>query len=87
MNQLQLNFDQKSELARVTAKTSMSIVEYFGKLKVGDTFHAQELRDYVAALVHVAPASPDRIMRELRKRGVLNYEVVNRRESLYRKLG
>jgi len=46
-------------------------------------FHADELRSYVRAFCHVAPASPDRILRKLRKAKVLNYIVTNRRASTY----
>jgi len=83
--QLNLDFDQASHLHRVTSKTSAAIAEFFAKLEVGATFHAQELRDYVAAQVPVAPASPDRVMRKLRQVGEINYELVDRRGSLYRK--
>jgi len=84
--QLKLDFDQTAHLTRVTSKTSVAIAEFFAKLDVGATFHAQELRDYVAAQVLVAPASPDRVMRKLRKDGEINYELVDRKGSLYRKL-
>ena len=84
--QLNLDFDQASHLHRVTSKTSVAIAEFFAKLEVGATFHAQELRDHVAAQVLTAPASPDRVMRKLRQVGEINYELVDRRGSLYRKL-
>jgi hypothetical protein len=84
--QLSLNFDQASHLTRVTSKTSAAIAEFFAKLDVGATFHAQELRDHVAAQVLTAPASPDRVMRKMRQVGEINYELVDRRGSLYRKL-
>ena len=84
--QLSLNFDQASHLSRVTSTTSAAITEFFAKLDVGATFHAQELRDHVAAQVLTAPASPDRVMRKLRQVGEINYELVDRRGSLYRKL-
>jgi hypothetical protein len=89
--QLNLDFDQASHLHRVTSKTSAATTsaataEFFAKLEVGATFHAQELRDHVAAQVLTAPASPDRVMRKLRQVGEINYELVDRRGSLYRKL-
>jgi len=84
--QLKLDFDQTAHLTRVTSKTSVAIAEFFANLDVGATFHAQEIRDYVAAQVLVAPASPDRVMRKMRQDGEINYELVNRRGSLYRKL-
>lgn len=84
--QLQLDFDQREHLQRVTSKTSAAIAEFFSKLEVGAEFHAQELRDHVAALVPCAPASPDRVMRKLRQVGQINYELVDRKNSLYRKM-
>ena len=84
--QLTLDFDQQSNLQRVKSKTAGAILAFFDSLHVGDEFCAQQLRDYVAALVPVAPASPDRILRDMRQRGQLNYEVVSRSQSLYRKL-
>jgi hypothetical protein len=48
-------------------------------------FHADDMRSYIATVVGpVAPGSPDRILRELRQRGLVNYVVVSRRDSLYR---
>ena len=58
---------------------------FFDSLADGATFHAQELRDFVAAKVPVAPSSPDRIMRDMRQSGQISYVVLNRRESLYQK--
>ena len=46
-------------------------------------FHADDLRDYVSAHVQTAPASADRILRDLRARGEIGYTVTNRRKSLY----
>ena len=86
MNQLTLDFEQNDNLARVQSRTGLLIVQFFDSIEVGTTFHAQDLRDYVAALVQCAPASPDRILRNLRASGVVRYEVVDRRNSLYKKL-
>lgn len=48
-------------------------------------FHAQELRDYVNSWgIRTAPASADRILRDVKKRGVGNYIVTNRNQSRYR---
>lgn len=47
-------------------------------------FHADELRDWVIARVSVAaPASADRILRDMRQKGQLDYVVVSRSDSLY----
>lgn len=47
-------------------------------------FTADDLRKYVGRKMEVAPASPDRILRLLRKQGKVAYTVMNRRTSLYR---
>jgi hypothetical protein len=50
-------------------------------------FTAGDLRAYISYQVgQVAPGSPDRILRDLRQRGVINYELVSRAKSLYRAL-
>jgi hypothetical protein len=83
--QMQLDFEQPKQLDSVLGKTAGVIVEFFESLEVGQEFHADELRQYVAQRLTVAPGSPDRIMRELRRTGEVSYEVVNRSKSLYRK--
>lgn len=51
-------------------------------------FHVDDLRQYVSAQVggYIAPASPDRILRDLRQKKKVNYEVVSRSKSLYKSL-
>jgi hypothetical protein len=83
--QLQLDFEQSQQLARVAGKTACVIVEFFDTLAVGQEFHADDLRRFVADRVPVAPGSPDRVMRELRRTGEICYVLVNRSKSLYRK--
>lgn len=75
--------DDQEERARVYARIAPLIIE-FRLACLDSTFHAEELRCYVLTrLPSVAPSSPDRILRELRLNGVLDYVVVNRRQSLY----
>lgn len=52
-------------------------------------FHGEELRQYVFDHVdgYVSPGSPDRILRDLRQKGVISYQLVSRSRSLYRSLG
>jgi hypothetical protein len=83
--QMQLDFEQDKQLARVLGKTAGVIIEFFSTLSAGQDFHADELRKFVAERLTVAPGSPDRIMRELRRQGRVGYEVINRSQSLYRK--
>lgn len=76
--------EQPAQLERVSVRIGKSVVA-FCETRVGQEFHADELRDYVLSqCAPIAPASPDRVLRDLRKKGELDYEVVNRRQSKYR---
>ncbi len=46
-------------------------------------FHAEELHKYVKAEANIAPASADRVLRQLRLDGAIGYRVVSRSKSLY----
>jgi hypothetical protein len=73
----------KEERARVFSKIAPLIL-LFASLNAGKAFHAEDLRRHVLAYApEIAPASSDRILRELRLRRQLNYVVINRRQSLY----
>jgi len=58
------------------------------KAKTQSLFTARELRLWVLKDIKspMAPGSPDRIMRNLRAKGIISYEVVSRQKSLYRAL-
>jgi hypothetical protein len=86
MTQLKLDFAQAAQIQRVRGSTAWAISEFFTGLQTGQEFHADDLRRYVAERVTVAPASPDRVMRDMRKRGEIDYTVVSRSDSRYRKL-
>lgn len=66
-----------------TEPTIGSLVETF--VSKNTRFNAADLRKYIAFKLKgkPAPASSDRILRDLRAEGKINYRVVNRRESLY----
>ena len=77
--------EQKENIARVSAKISPIIATFFHERGVGSEFHVDDLRRYVARrYAVVAPDSAGRIMRDMRTRHWVDYEVVNRRASLYR---
>ena len=78
--------EQPAELARVTGRTAGAILKFLRRrLANGFTeFHADDLRGSVASELATAPGSADRILRDLRKAGVVDYEVVSRSKSLYR---
>ncbi len=86
------------ELERVGLNLNQVIVSFW-KLRVkglganglllntgvdANRFTANELRQFVQHHnFGTAPASADRVMRNLKKAGKINYEVVNRSKSLY----
>ena len=73
--------EQDEHIKRVTSKIGRAIIDF---CRPGREFRADELRNYVSAHCKVAPASADRILRDLRAQKMLNYEILNRRQSLYR---
>jgi hypothetical protein len=77
---------QEVELQRVKMKTSDWIKQFFDAHQLGEQFHAEDLHNFVRDKANIAPASADRIMRDMKQSGEINYEVVNRSQSLYRKL-
>jgi hypothetical protein len=88
-NQMALGLQQKEHLERVNVRIGDYIVDYLNyRLAIGRPgFTAGELRDRVADHVPgIAPGSTDRILRDLRVRGRINYRVVSRRNSLYEAL-
>jgi hypothetical protein len=76
---------QEQEIARVRSRIGRAVQAFvLRRAKESNAyFYAEELRAAVDAVAPGAPGSPDRILRDLRQRGFLNYEVVNRAASLY----
>jgi hypothetical protein len=79
--------EQDDNLERVSRRIGASIVKFYQQKKSTGRpeFYAGDLREYVVCSVGhaLAPASPDRILRDLRKRKVLDYKVISRSQSLY----
>jgi hypothetical protein len=74
-------------LQRVSDRIAPAVVR-FCRGRVGRTFHSIDLLHYVRILdPTVAPDSPSRILRELRQRGTVDYQLVDRRASQYRVVG
>jgi len=76
---------QAAELSRVQANIG-NLVERFVRDRwqtAQPRFYIQDLHDYIAARTQIAPASPDRILRQLRLEGKFDYKVVNRSDSCY----
>ncbi len=80
--QTSLQFDAP-DLARVSSRIGGAVLAFCRQHR---QFHAGDLHAHVA-IYGVAPASADRILRDLRQRGVVRYRCVSRRESLYEVLG
>jgi len=73
--------EQQENLERVSSRIAGAIIEF---CRAHKRFYAEELRAYVLqATGIVAPGSADRVLRDLRQRGILDYLVISRRESLY----
>jgi hypothetical protein len=71
-------------LESVSSRIGGAILD-FCAARVGRQFHADELRCHVSARVgDCAPGSADRVLRDLRQRGAIEYTVLNRAASLYR---
>jgi Fe2+ or Zn2+ uptake regulation protein len=81
VKQLALDWDGPANLERVSSRIGAAVLSFCQAHK---QFHAGELHQHVEQATGVsAPASADRILRDLRQRGVVEYRVVSRRESLY----
>lgn len=78
--------EQPRELARVTSRIGESVLA-FCRGRVGQTFRAAELAQHVMHECGGAPASADRVMRQLKAQGFVDVSVVDRAGSLYRVLG
>ena len=76
-----------SQIQRVEDRIGPLVIQFMReRLATHPVFLIQELLDYVARSIVVAPASPQRILQLLRREGHYNYEVVSRSESKYRVL-
>lgn len=75
---------QQEQLSRVRERIQNLVISFIKNVGTGNQFHADQLREWVSDRVAVAPGSADRILRDLRQRGYLNYSILNRKKSLYR---
>lgn len=72
---------QAEDLERVTSRIGQAVL---GFCRANRQFRADQLRAHVAKECGAsAPASADRVLRELKARGAIKYRVVNRSQSLY----
>lgn len=76
--------DNSEHLARVASSIGETVIAFVRGIGAGGRFYASALRDYVTDRHPcIAPESPGRILRELKRRGDVHYELVSRAESLY----
>jgi hypothetical protein len=80
-----MNDDQSEELGRVRRRIGDAVRMFIHeRLRTKQPqFRMRELHDYILEKTMIAPASPDRILRQLRLDGECDYTVVDRRASLY----
>jgi hypothetical protein len=79
--------EQDDNLERVSKRIASAIYEFFAWRVRTDQleFHAEDMRRWVIRTVGmVAPGSPDRVMRDLKQKGFIYYDNVDRPNSLYR---
>lgn len=75
---------QPRELKRVRETIGRAILQWC-KVHVGREIHLEDLQTHVLANhSNTNLSSVDRVFRDLRKRGVIDYTCVRRRGSLYR---
>jgi hypothetical protein len=76
--------EQQRQLDRVSDAISEAIMTFRAKIGIGQHWRCEHLRTFVIQQCpKIAPASPDRVLRDLRKKGALDYRVVSRSGSLY----
>lgn len=76
---------QPKALKRVTAKLQQAIIHFCQDIGPRGEFYAEDLLNHVERYVgKVAPDSPGRVLRQLRRLGAVDYVVINRRNSHYR---
>lgn len=78
---------QAEQLERVGESIAPLVLAFFATKQPGDLFTMNSLTDYVRARRSLGVVeSAGRILRDLKRKGELNYELVSRSQSLYRVL-
>lgn len=71
-------------LDSVASRIAEAILDFCTQ-RTGREFHADDLRRHVTTTVGAcAPGSADRVLRDLRQKGAVDYQCVSRAASLYR---
>lgn len=80
--------EQRRQIERVSHNIADTVLEFCRKRLASDPlFTVNQLHEYVSERHQGAPGSPDRILRDLKRRERVSYEVVSRSVSLYRVTG
>ena len=77
------NNDSPEDRRRVAKKIASLIIVFYKSRRSKPVFICDELHQFVYEHACVAPASPDRILRLLRREGHLDYKVTDRKNSEY----
>lgn len=76
---------QTANLHRVRSRIADLVLAFVeARLSSNPTFRGAELVAYVSQFESCSPSSPDRILRLLAQEGRVSYQILNRRQSLYR---
>jgi hypothetical protein len=78
--------EQQANLDRVSHNIAGIVADFCrGRFREGRAeFRMEDLTGFVRARSTIAPDSAGRILRDLRRRNVVGYEVVSRSQSLYK---
>ena len=72
---------KNKNLDRVSLRIKWQVLRFMNRRKV---FRLEELTTYVIErLGAMSPESPSRVLRDLRKKGLVNYKVIDRSSSRY----
>lgn len=76
--------EQSENIERVSESIAPHIIRFLND-RCGNEFRGEDLRQYIYEHVDgfIAPGSPDRILRDLRQKGRVRYELISRSKSLY----
>ena len=75
--------DSPEDRERVKQKIGGLILRFYELHREKPVFHGTELYNFIIAQAHVAPSSAERILRQMRKDGLLDYVVIDRSAGEY----
>jgi len=74
--------EQPQQLHRVRQAIATHVIAFISEHE-GKEFYNAELHNYVAERSPIAPGSADRVLRDLKSKGAVSYELRDRSKSLY----